>query len=116
MTCAYHGRDNLAVDLWGRPLPAFGRYGETRAKLIEAKQPVVWPQGLPVLASRDVETHLLWPMPARGRGIVMNMIVRVLFFVAEGRGEIIDDEKTVGGYPVQQGNPRAVHRGGLEPR
>ena len=24
----------------------------------------------------------------------------VLFFVAEGRGDIIDDEKTVGGYPA----------------
>lgn len=23
----YHGRDNLSVDLWGKPLPAFGRYG-----------------------------------------------------------------------------------------
>ena len=25
--------------------------------------------------------------------------IRVLFFIAEGRGEIIDDEKEVGGYP-----------------
>ena len=25
--------------------------------------------------------------------------LRVLFFVAEGRGEIIDDEREVGGYP-----------------
>ena len=28
--------------------------------------------------------------------------VRVLFFVAEGRGDIIDDEKRVGGYPTVQ--------------
>jgi hypothetical protein len=97
----YYGRDNLAVDQWGRPLPAFGRYGETRAKLIQAKQPVVWPQGLPVLPSRDVETHLLWHTGARPWDRDEHDI-RVLFFVAEGRGEIIDDEKSVGGYPVQK--------------
>ncbi len=34
---AYFGKDNRAVDRHGNPLPQFGRYGETRARLIPAK-------------------------------------------------------------------------------
>lgn len=94
----YHGRDNIAVDKMGKALPMFGRYGETRAKLIEAKTPVIWPKGLPVLPARDVETHVLANAGARPWDRDAHDI-RVLFFVAEGRGEIIDDEKEVGGYP-----------------
>ena len=96
----YHGRDTLAVDSHGRPLPMFGRYGETRAKLIEEPTPPVWPSGnLPVLESRDVETHLLATAGARPWDRDAHDI-RVLFFIAEGRGVIIDDEREVGGYPV----------------
>lgn len=95
----YHGRDNIAVDKHGKPLPMFGRYGETRAKLIEVEKPVIWPQGLDVLPARDVETHVLANAGARPWDRDEHDI-RVLFFVAEGRGEIIDDEKQVGGYPV----------------
>jgi hypothetical protein len=97
----YHGRDNIAVDKMGAPLPMFGRYGETGAKLIEVKQPVVWPAGLPVLSARDVETHVLGNAGARPWDRDAHDI-RVLFFVAEGRGEVIDDEKEVGGYPVMK--------------
>lgn len=94
----YYGKDNLAVDKWGQPLPMFGRYGETRAKLIETKAPPLsWP-GLDVLPVRDVETHVLWHAGARPWDRDADDL-RVLFFVAEGRGEIIDDEKQVGGYP-----------------
>ena len=95
----YYGKDNIAVDKHGKALPMFGRYGETRAKLIETKKPVVWPAGLNVLPARDVETHVLANAGARPWDRDDNDI-RVLFFVAEGRGEIIDDEKAVGGYPV----------------
>ncbi len=94
----FHGRDNLAVDRHGEALPMFGRYGETRARLIQSKTPIVWPKGLPVLPSRDVETHVLANAGARPWDRDANDI-RVLFFVAEGRGEILDDEKQVGGYP-----------------
>lgn len=97
----YHGRDNIAVDRHGSALPMFGRYGETRAKLIESKVPVIWPRGLPVLPARDVETHVLANAGARPWDRDAHDI-RVLFFVAEGRGEIIDDEKQVGGYPVMK--------------
>jgi hypothetical protein len=79
------------------PLPLFGRYGETQAKLIEAKKPVIWWPGLPVMRARDVETHVLALAGARPWDRDEHDI-RVLFFVAEGRGKVIDDESEVGGY------------------
>lgn len=94
----YYGRDNIAVDQWGAPAPMFGRYGETRARLIEADKPPVWPQGLEVLPARDVETYVLAHAGARPWDRDADDM-RVLFFVAEGRGEILNDEKQVGGYP-----------------
>jgi pectate lyase len=94
----YHGRDNIAVDKFGKPLPMFGRYGETRAKLIEVKKPVLWPAGIQVLPARDVETHVLANAGARPWDRDADDI-RVMFFVAEGRGEIIDDEREVSTYP-----------------
>lgn len=94
----YYGKDNIAVDKFGKPLPMFGRYGETQAKLIETKTPPTWWQGLDVLPVREVETHVLWRAGARPWDRDADDL-RVLFFVAEGRGEIIDNEKQVGGYP-----------------
>jgi hypothetical protein len=94
----YHGRDNLAVDRMGRPLPMFGRYTTSPARIIETRRPVVWPAGLDVIPANQVETHVLrfagarpWDRDAHD--------IRVLFDVVEGRGEIIDDEREVGGYP-----------------
>ncbi|MEO6715692.1 MAG: pectate lyase [Novosphingobium sp.] len=95
---AYYGRDNRAVDRHGNALPQFGRYGETRAKLIPARAPLASLSGYSVLASGEVETSLLASVGARPWDRAPDDI-RVLFFVAEGRGEIIDDEKQVGGYP-----------------
>jgi hypothetical protein len=96
----YHGRDNLAVGRSGKPLPMFGRYTTSNAKIVEAQRPIVWPAGLDVLPASQVETHVLrfagarpWDRDAHD--------LRVVFDVAEGRGEIIDDEKEVGGYPAQ---------------
>ena len=94
----YHGRDNVAVDRQGRPLPMFGRYTTSPARIIQVPRPVVWPAGLDVLPANQVETHVLrfagarpWDRDAHD--------IRVIFDVAEGRGEIIDDEREVGGYP-----------------
>ena len=95
---AFYGRDNRAVDRHGNPLPAFGRYGETRAKLIEARKPLADASGYSVLPSAEVETSLLRSVGARPWDRAADDI-RVLFFVAEGRGDIIDDEAEVGGYP-----------------
>lgn len=97
---AYFGRDNIAVDKHGKALPMFGRYGETRAELIPLKSPDALPAWAHVLPARDVETHVLANVGARPWDRDADDI-RVLFFVAEGRGEIIDDEAVVGGYPRQ---------------
>jgi pectate lyase len=94
----YHGKDNIAVDKFGQPLPMFGRYGETRARLNEVAAPPVWWPGTQLLPSREVETHVLGHAGARPWDRDADDL-RVLFFVAEGRGEIIDDERQVGGYP-----------------
>lgn len=96
----YYGRDNIAVDKHGVTLPMFGRYGETRAKLITMDKPVAWPAGIAVMPTIDVETHVLANAGARPWDRDADDI-RVLYFIAEGRGKIIDDEKEVSTYPVQ---------------
>jgi hypothetical protein len=95
----YHGRDNIAVDRQGKPLPMLGRYTTSPARIVEIARPEVWPAGLPVLAANRVETHVLrfagarpWDRDAHD--------IRILFDVAEGRGHVIDDESEVGGYPI----------------
>jgi pectate lyase len=94
----YHGRDNIAVDRQGRPLPMFGRYTTSAARIIPSPRPIIWPAGLAVLPANQVETHVLrfagarpWDRDAHD--------IRVIFDVVEGRGHIIDDESEVGGYP-----------------
>jgi pectate lyase len=97
----YHGRDNVAVGRLGKPLPMFGRYTTSAAKIIELPQPAIWPDGLEVLPSPEVETHVLRYAGARPWDRDAHDL-RVTFDVAEGRGRIIDGEKEVGGYPVQK--------------
>ncbi len=94
----YYAKDNIAVDKYGEPLPMFGRYGETRAKLIEMNAPVSWPADVKPIAARDVERHVLANVGARPWDRDADDL-RVLFFVVEGRGQIIDDEKEVSEYP-----------------
>ena len=95
----YHGRDNLAVDRQGRPLPMFGRYTTSPARIIESDRAHIWPDGLDVLPASQVETHVLRFAGARPWDRDEHDI-RVIFDVVEGRGHIIDDESEVGGYPV----------------
>ncbi|WP_121115943.1 pectate lyase family protein [Croceibacterium ferulae] len=96
---AYYGRDNIMVDLHGNPLPAFGRYGVTAAQLIEAPEPLASLDGYDIMPAADVETTVLATAGARpwDRG---PQEVRVLYFIAEGRGDVIDSEVEVGGYPT----------------
>lgn len=95
----YYGKDNLAVDRHGKALPEFGRYGETRAALVRAKAPLAPVEGYHILPARDVETSVLATAGARPWARDAEEI-RVLFFVAEGRGAIIDDEREVSAYPA----------------
>lgn len=95
---AYYGHDNRAVDRHGNELPQFGRYGETPARLIEAETPLADLTGYDIMPSVEVETALLATAGARpwNRGAEE---IRVLFFIAEGRGDILDSQDEVGGYP-----------------
>ena len=95
----YYGRDNIAVDRHGLALPQFGRYGETRARLIPARRPLASLTGYDILPAGDVETSVLATTGARPWDRSADDI-RVLFFVAEGRGQVIDDERQVSAYPA----------------
>lgn len=118
---AYFGKDNRAVDRFGNPLPMFGRYGETKAKLIESPGPLAPYDQFAVLSSGEVETSVLQTAGARPWDRAPDDL-RVLFFVAEGRGEIINDEHQVGkGYPQPAEtrasfDPQAWNLGSMTPK
>ncbi len=78
-------------------MPMLGRYTTGPAKVIEAASPQVWPQDLDVLPASEVEKHVLAFAGARPWDRDAHEI-RITFDVAEARGEIIDDEKVVGGF------------------
>lgn len=94
-----YAQDNIAVDWKNDPLPQRGKYTTGRAKFVDAPAAMPLPDGLAVMAPQDVERFVLANAGARpwdrdGHD------VRVLANVAEGRGEIIDSQAQVGGYPV----------------
>src|SRR3546814_8029567 len=88
----------VVLDRHGKALPEFGGYGETKAKTVRAKGPLAPSYGDRILPVRDVETSVLATAGARPWARDAEEI-RILFYVAEGRGEIIDDEKQVSAYP-----------------
>jgi len=93
----WYAEDNLAVDRLGRPLPATARYTTTAAQLIPIPRPAL-PEGVKVLASVDVQDHVIHNVGARpwDRDPVD---ARIVANVVEGRGAIISSEREVGGYP-----------------
>ncbi|MBC3872589.1 pectate lyase family protein [Undibacterium flavidum] len=95
---AYFEKDNIAVDQFGMPLPMLGRYGQTRAQLLVKETPIDWPEGLQAMPAKDVETELLRYAGARPWNRDADDI-RILYFIAEGRGTIINDEREVSSYP-----------------
>lgn len=96
----YYGRDNIAVDQIGRPLPMFGRYTTSPARIIERQRPMFWPDGLTAMPAADVQRYVLHNVGARPWDRDHDD-VRLIADVAEGRGRIISSETEVGGYPVQ---------------
>jgi mannose-6-phosphate isomerase-like protein (cupin superfamily) len=78
--------------------------------LIEVDKPPTWPEGLPVLDSIDVESHVLANAGARPWERDHDD-VRVLYFVAEGRGQIVNDEKDLSAYPKQKPTRAAFNEG-----
>ncbi|MBR7799867.1 pectate lyase family protein [Undibacterium fentianense] len=116
--------DNRAVDQFGQALPLFGRYGETPAQVFWQQKPINWPSGLPLVSSGLLETELSQMAGARPWNRDQDD-VRVLYFIAEGRGTIINDEREVSSYPATKPThalfqesewdlatmlPRAIHR------
>jgi hypothetical protein len=97
----YYGKDNVAVDRIGRPLPMFGRYTTSPAKIIEVAQPPIWPAGLKVIPANQVEQSVLHNAGARPWDRDMDDI-RLIADVGEGRGEIVNSEADLKGYPVQK--------------
>ncbi|CAN5189271.1 pectate lyase [soil metagenome] len=97
----YYGRDNVAVDQIGQPLPMFGRYTTSQAKIIIMKSPMLWPAGLVAIPSALVQRSVLHDAGARPWDRDYDD-VRLLADVAEGRGKIIDSENDLHGYPVQK--------------
>jgi len=95
----YYGRDNIAVDEVGEPLRMFGRYTTTNARIIQTRRPPVWWEGLTPMPAVDVQRAVLSQVGARPWDRDMRDVL-LIAEVAEGRGEIIDHEREVGGYPA----------------
>jgi hypothetical protein len=94
----YYGKDNIAVDRLGRPLPMMGRYTTSNAKIIEKAEPMLWPQGLTAIPASQVERYVLHNCGARPWDRDKDDI-RLIADVAEGRGEIVNSEDDIQGYP-----------------
>lgn len=95
----YYGRDNIAVDQVGEPLRMFGRYTTTSARIIETRRPPVWWEGLTPVPAVQVQVSVLSQSGARPWDRDQRDVL-LIAEVAEGRGEIIDHEREVGGYPA----------------
>ncbi|HYM36762.1 MAG TPA: hypothetical protein VET48_15285, partial [Steroidobacteraceae bacterium] len=89
--------DNIAVDRLGNPLPKFGRYTTSAAKIIPMKKPVL-PYGVKLMSAVEVQDAVIRDAGARpwDRDKVDS---RIVADTIEGRGKIIDSEEEVGGYP-----------------
>ena len=93
--------DNISVDRWGQAVEQIGRYTTGPASITEVSAPDLpdfAPTPMPAVA---VEAYVLSHVGARPWDRDGND-VRVLADTAEGRGEIIDSQSEVGGYPVAE--------------
>ncbi len=104
----FFGRDNLAVDQVGEPLAMLGRYTTGTAQVINTPKPLLWFEGLNALPAAEVERWVMTNVGARPFDRDSHDI-RILSDVAEGRGEIIDHQDQVGGYPEFEPTKRAFN-------
>lgn len=104
----YYGRDNIAVDKVGQPLPMLGRYTTSHARVIETSEPPLWPEGLKAIPADEVETSVLTHAGARPWDRDYHD-ARVVADVAEGRGWIIDSQEDVHGYLETKPTQRAFN-------
>ncbi|WP_049973697.1 polysaccharide lyase family 1 protein [Azospirillum sp. B4] len=101
----YYGKDNIAVDRAGEPLPLMGRYTTSPAKVIEMAKAPLWPEGLEPISAAEVQKSVLHNAGARPWDRDYDD-VRLLADVAEGRGEIINSQDDVHGYPNEKPTSR----------
>lgn len=94
----YYEADNIAVDWIGQELPKIGRYTNSSAKVIAMAKPAL-PFGVTPMAAAAVQDAVIREAGARpwDRDAVD---ARIVADTIEGRGEIIDSEDQVGGYPA----------------
>lgn len=90
--------DNLVVDRIGNPLPQFGRYTTAPITVEALASAPALPFGVSLLSSAQVQDAVIARAGARpwDRDDIDR---RILADTIEGRGEIIDSEQQVGGYP-----------------
>jgi len=91
--------DNLLVDRIGnKTIQKLGSYTTTPVKVNELKTPPALPFGVTLLASAKVQDAVIETAGARpwDRDLIDR---RIVADVIEGRGEIIDGQDQVGGYP-----------------
>jgi pectate lyase len=89
--------DNIAVDWVGRPLEKFGRYTTSSARVVPMARPAL-PLNVKLLRAADVQDAVIQDVGARPWDRDHHD-ARVVADTIEGRGEIIDDQAQVGGYP-----------------
>ncbi|MFZ4122601.1 MAG: pectate lyase family protein [Caulobacterales bacterium] len=93
-------RGNIAVDRWGQLAPVLGRYTTSSATVIPIAAPLPSSVWLPQIQASRVEAYVLANAGARPWDRDRHD-VRILANAAEGRGEIIDSQDEVGGYPIE---------------
>ena len=93
-----HMAGNVAQDQWGSALPDAGSYTSNSASELNEAGPSAIMTDLPILPAGQVESYVLKNAGARpwDRDAID---VRILADTAEGRGQIIDSQEQVGGYP-----------------
>ena len=114
-----HMTGNVAQDQWGAALPDSGRYTSNVAAELREVEPSAIIADLPIFAAGQIEAYVLKNAGARpwDRDAVD---VRILADTAEGRGEIIDSQEQVGGYPelaatYREFDPSQWHLDTMEP-
>jgi len=95
---ALYEEDNIAVDRIGQPLPKTGRYTTSKAAIVPLPRPAL-PRGVKPMPASEVQDAVIREAGARpwDRDAVD---ARIVADTIEGRGEIIDNEDEVGGYPA----------------
>ncbi|MGA0602052.1 pectate lyase family protein [Caulobacter sp. KR2-114] len=101
----YYGKDNVAVDRIGRPLPMLGSYTNGGARILETDKPPLWPEGLTPMPASEVQRYIQANVGARPWDRDMDDVLLVAD-VAEGRGTIINSQDDLRGYPAPKPTSR----------